>query len=224
MRIRPLHRWNVDAKEAVAIQKKLASKVRLRPLRKTPEIIAGTDLSFSGDFAFAGAVLLEYPSMKVVDEFVIKGKVPFPYVPGLLSFREAPLLLQLMEKVRPEPDLIFMDGQGIAHPRKLGLASHIGLFLNKPCIGCAKSRLTGHFREPGHNKGAWTPLLDDNGEPIGGALRSRNSCKPIFISPGHLTDINQSVEFSLACATRYRIPEPTRLAHLLVARFKRGQR
>ena len=221
MKINNLHAWDISIKDAPGIQKQLAGKVLLRGQRKTPEIVAGADISF-GKFssrAFAGVVLLKFPSMEVMGEFTAEGGLTFPYVPGLLSFREAPILLELFKKVCPDPDLIFFDGHGLAHPRKLGLACHMGLFLDCPAIGCAKSKLIGDYEEPEREKGSFSLLLDTDKNLLGAALRSREGCKPIFISVGHKIDLKTAVQRTLECTTRYRIPEPTRLAHNLVTKM-----
>ena len=223
MEIQNLHSWKVTPKEAVAIQNQLRDQVKIRRSRIKPKIIAGTDLSFSKNTskASAGIVLLDFSTLEVLGEFIQEGNVSFPYLPGLLSFREGPIYLNLFKKIFPEPDLIFLDGQGIAHPRGLGLGSHMGLFLNKPTIGCAKSKLVGNFDELGKTKGSWTSLKDDKGNTIGAVLRSREGCKPIFISVGHLTNLSQSIEWTLHCTTCYQIPEPTRRAHNLVTHYRR---
>jgi deoxyribonuclease V len=218
VKIKTLHPWNVPLKKAAEIQNVLAAKIRLKGSRKPPAIVAGADISFEkhSSHAFAGVVLLEFPSLKVVDEFTLADELTFPYIPGFLSFREAPILLKLFRKVRPAPDLIFFDGQGIAHPRKLGLACHMGLFLDRPAIGCAKTRLIGEYEEPGRKKGSFSDLLDKEHNVLGAVLRSRESCKPIFISVGHQINLDTAIQRTLECTTRYRIPEPTRLAHHLV--------
>lgn len=220
MRIKNLHRWDVSTREAREIQEQLAGRVVCKGGRKTPRIVAGADLSFANDLAYAGVILLTFPSLEVIGRFTRKARVRFPYIPGLLSFREAPLLLELFKTVRPAPELIFFDGQGLAHPRRLGLASHLGLFLDCPTIGCAKSRLIGTFREPGVEKGSVSDLLDDENKVIGAVVRSREGCKPIFVSVGHRIGLKTAARRTLQCATRYRIPEPTRLAHLLVKEFR----
>ncbi|MBI4389870.1 MAG: deoxyribonuclease V [Nitrospinae bacterium] len=222
MKIIPLHAWDVSPKEAVVIQDRLARQIVLEPRSAPPKIVAGADMAFdkAAGSGFAAVVLLRFPSLQPAGKFTVKGTVKFPYVPGLLSFREAPLLLKAFEQVEPAPDLIFFDGQGLAHPRKLGLASHLGLFLDCPTVGCAKSRLTGHYEEPGRGKGSSSPLVNDAGENLGAAVRTRDNCNPVYVSPGHKIDIDSAVRWTLQCTTRYRIPEPTRLAHNLVGEYK----
>lgn len=224
MKIHSLHRWDVTPKEAIDIQKGLAARVNTSSLlKRPPRFIAGADISLSQSRgpAYAGVVVLDADTLEVVAEYTQKGIIDFPYVPGLLSFREAPLLLQVFEQIDPAPDLIMLDGQGIAHPRRLGLASHLGLFLDCPAVGCAKSRLVGEHREPGKKKGAHTPLQGKNGETLGAALRTREGCKPIFVSAGHKIDLASAIEWVLRVSPRYRIPEPTRLAHNLVNRVRK---
>jgi len=223
MKVRSLHSWNVTSKEAQAIQRDLASRVELNPPLENPRWIAGADISLTRHSreAFAGIVVLNAQTLEIADEYFLRGSIDFPYIPGLLSFREAPLLLKLFQKVSTTPDLIFFDGQGVAHPRGLGLASHLGLFLNCPAIGCAKSRLTGSYREPGLKKGSQTRLLDNEDRTLGKVLRTRDGCKPVFVSVGHKIDLDSAVRWTLRCATRYRIPEPTRLAHIRVNTFRR---
>lgn len=225
MNIRPLHPWKVSSQQALSIQKELARQVSCdNRLLEEPQWIAGADISLTrGSLeAFAGIVVLNARTLEIAYEYFIKGMIEFPYIPGLLSFREAPLLLKLFKNVSPAPHLVFFDGQGVAHPRKLGLASHMGLFLNCPTIGCAKSRLTGTYREPGLRKGCRTRLIDRDNNTLGTVLRTRENCKPVFISVGHRIDLETAVRWSLKCTTRYRIPEPTRLAHIRVNDFRKS--
>lgn len=224
MKTLSLHPWKVKSQQALKIQKELAGQVsQENHLRTTPEWIAGADISMSvkSKEAFAGIVVLNARTLEIADEYFIKGKIDFPYIPGLLSFREAPLLLKLFKKVTPAPQLVFFDGQGVAHPRKLGLASHMGLFLNCPTIGCAKSRLIGAYREPGLKKGCRSRLVDPENNTLGTVLRTRENCKPVFISVGHQIDLETAARWTMKCTTRYRIPEPTRLAHIRVNDFRK---
>lgn len=223
MKIHNLHSWNVSSQEAILIQEKLAKQIEICPLKRIPKYIAGADIAFNNETsnAYAGIVILQYPTLEVVKEYTLEDEVLFPYIPGLLSFREAPILLRLFKKVTPAPDLILIDGQGIAHPRRLGLASHLGLFLNCPAIGCAKSRLIGSYQEPGFKKGSNSPLLDKQAESIGAVLRTKDQYKPIFVSIGHQIDLDNAIQWTLTCTAGYRIPEPTRLAHNLVVKTKK---
>jgi deoxyribonuclease V len=199
-----------------------------------PRVIVGLDCAFSGDGRriFAAAVVLRIVGSHTdksggpdsfefghVGTVTAEQKTRFPYIPGLLSFREAPVCLEAVEKLRRQPDLFMIDGQGVAHPRRLGLAAHLGLFFSKPTIGCAKSRLIGTYDEPGLEKGASSPLYDGN-EVIGAVVRTRSGVKPVFVSVGNKCRLEDAIRITLACATRYRIPEPTRLAHQAVGRLK----
>ncbi len=212
-----LHPWDVTPEEAVALQEKLRGLVRveadLGPVRR----VAGVDVSFRKERARAAVVLLSFPDLEVVEQALAEVPVPMPYIPGLLSFREGPAVLAAFERLTLWPDLVLFDGQGIAHPRRLGLASHMGLFLDLPSVGCAKSRLCGHYQEPGPDKGDWSPL-HDSGEVIGAVLRTRPGTRPLFVSPGHRVDLETAVHYVLACTTRYRLPETTRQAHRLAGR------
>lgn len=224
MKIHSHHSWKVTCPQATAIQKRLAHRVDRKNRLQTPQWVAGADISLTRESpeAFAGIVVLNARTLEIAEEYFIRGPIDFPYIPGLLSFREAPLLLKLFKKVSPAPQLVFFDGQGIAHPRRLGLASHMGLFLDCPTVGCAKSRLIGTHREPGVKKGCRARLKDDEGQTIGSVVRTRENCKPVFISVGHQIDLETAVRWTLKCTTRYRIPEPTRLAHNRVNAFRKS--
>jgi deoxyribonuclease V len=210
-------------REAVELQRELAEKVVLgdclpRPVRT----VAGVDVSYEkhGELFFAGVVVLSLPEFQVIEEVTASGRVTFPYIPGLLSFRELPVILDAFRALRTAPEAILVDGQGIAHPRGLGIASHLGLWLNLPTVGCAKSRLCGEHPEPGCKRGDMAPLLV-GGARAGVVLTTRDGVKPLYISPGHLTDIDSAARLTLACCARYRMPEPTRLAHHLTNRVRR---
>jgi deoxyribonuclease V len=227
--MRILHEWDLSYAEARQLQRELAGRVQVVPLQKEPRFIAGLDCAFSKDDKriFAAAVMLEVVDasgnsfeLKLVETVSAEQETRFPYIPGLLSFREAPVCLEAAGRLSREPDLYVIDGQGLAHPRRLGLASHLGLFVNRPTIGCAKSRLIGNFDEPGEEKGAWSPLRD-RGEVIGAVVRTRSRVKPVFVSVGHLCSLEDAIRITLACTTRYRIPEPARLAHQAVSRLRR---
>ncbi len=224
MKIRHLHVWDVSSQEAIQIQKELRSWLDLTTLPGTVRRVAGTDVSFSRKSGriWAGVVVLSFPELSKVEEQWIQDKVSFPYIPGLLSFRELPVLLKAIKKMESDPDLILCDGQGIAHPRGLGLASHLGLLVDRATIGCAKSRLVGDFSELGQQKGSYTPLWY-KGQTVGAVLRTRRGVKPLFISPGNRITLDESVEIVLACCRKYRMPEPTRQAHLLVSGLRRRQ-
>ncbi len=187
-------------------------------------LVAGADVSHNrfSSTLYAGVVVLSAENFSVVERRAAAAEVDFPYTPGLLSFREAPVLLQALAKLENVPDVVMCDGQGIAHPRRLGLASHVGLWLDRPCVGCAKSRLTGRYEEPGPEPGARSPLLDRGGAVIGSVVRTKARTQPVFVSPGHRIDLESSVRLVLSCCRGYRLPEPTRLAHLYVNDVRRG--
>jgi len=216
------HPWPASPKEAVALQRKLASRVSLRRYAGPMVTVAGVDVSFTrGDErVFGGVVVLRYPELVVVDEAWAVDTDAFPYIPGLLSFRELPVVLAAIDRLTKRPDVIICDGQGIAHPRRLGIASHLGLWLECPTIGCAKSRLVGEAEEPGAERGSATPLILD-GRRVGYLLRTRSNVKPVYVSPGHLISAAQARDVVLACARGFRLPETTRYAHNLVNRIRR---
>ncbi|HRZ86787.1 MAG TPA: deoxyribonuclease V [bacterium] len=224
MEIRRINRWDVTYSEAVEIQKVLQEEVVLAPVRKKVAIIAGADISYNkgDDRIYAGVVILSYPGFEIVEKHTAVAKAAFPYIPGLLSFREVPPLLEVFRMVETVPDVILCDGQGIAHPRRFGMASHLGLFLGLPTVGCAKSLLVGEFREPGRAKGRWSEL-SYHGETVGSAVRTREGVKPVFVSPGHLIDIPSARKMALAASASYRIPEPVRQAHILVNQLRKGK-
>jgi deoxyribonuclease V len=212
------HRWDLTPKEAMALQEKLRTRVeradRLGPVRR----VCGIDVGFeeNGAVTRAAVVLLSFPGLEPLESAVARRKTSFPYVPGLLSFREIPAVLDALDRLKTAPDLLLCDGQGIAHPRRCGLASHTGLVANLPSIGVAKTRLIGEHREPPDRRGAWTPLRDD-GETIGAVLRTRAGVKPLFVSIGHRVSLATAIRYVLACCTRYRLPETTRHAHRLAS-------
>lgn len=204
----------MDAGEAIALQRELAGRVLKGGGELKPRFIAGIDISVGRGQAMArgAVVVLSYPGLEMVAKSVVEGSLDFPYIPGLLSFRELPLALEAFRRLEIAPDLILVDGQGLAHPRRLGIACHLGLFLDRPTIGCAKSRLCGTHQEPGARAGdrAW---LVDGGEVIGAALRTRAGVKPVYVSIGHKIDLDAAIGWVLRCLGGYRLPEPTRLAH-----------
>ncbi|MEO5909804.1 MAG: deoxyribonuclease V [Pelobium sp.] len=209
--------------EAVALQNEMRKSINLTPLNKEIKLIGGADISFNKheDQVYAGIIVLEYPSMKIVSKTALTAIAKFPYISGLLAFREIPALLKVWEQLKQKPDVMILDGQGIAHERRMGIATHFGLLTDIPAIGCAKSKLTGNFNQPENKHFASSPLLYQS-ETIGFALRTKINCNPIYISPGHKISLEQSLEVVKNCSLKYRIPEPTRLAHLLVneARLK----
>jgi deoxyribonuclease V len=215
-----LHPWRMSAAKAGAIQETLRKKLTLKGNPGNIKLIAGADLSYPrfSSRAVAGIVVLSWPEMEVVETRTVWGTMRFPYVPGYLSFREGPLLLRAFERLRSDPSLLFFDGQGVAHPRGFGLANHMGLLLDRPSLGCAKSLLFGNAAEPGAEAGRRTALHALSGERIGTVLRTRKNVKPIYVSPGHRIGMKAATEWAYRMARGYRIPEPTRLAHLLVNR------
>ena len=221
METKKLHSWNLSYSQAVDLQKNLACKVQFNPLKKPPKLIAGLDCAFSkdGKKIIAAVVVLKLPDFVSVETTSALRKVTFPYIPGLLSFREAPVCIAAVEKLKAEPDVFIIDGQGIAHPRRLGLAAHLGLFFDKPTIGCAKSRLTGYFEDPPPEKGTYS-LLKDKDEVIGAVVRTRTDVEPVFISVGNKCRLDDAIKIALDCTTKYRLPEPTRLAHQLVSKLR----
>ena len=213
--IKQWHGRELEPRRAIELQKKLAGSVIARGSPGDVALIAAADISVNRQtrLATAAVVLCEYPSLDIVETVYAHRPLSFPYVPGLLSFREAPLTLAVCEKLALTPDLILVDGQGIAHPRRMGLAAHLGLFLNTPTIGCAKSRLCGNYDSPRDEPGSYSEIID-NGEVIGAALRTRLGVKPVYVSIGHKVDLQTAVYWVLECCRGYRLPEPTRLAHL----------
>ena len=222
MQVQHFHAWDVSPKEAIQIQQQLRAKVIPHGKVGTPNLVAGADVAFVDDTAVACVVVLSFPKLDVLETVVHKEKVTFPYIPGLLSFRETPALAQAFGKLRHEADLIFIDGQGLAHPRAAGIACHIGVILDRPTIGCAKSLLFGTYKEPKQARGSVSDLCDDGGGVIGAVVRTKDSVQPVFVSIGHKIDLAQAIELTLACGKGYRIPEPTRQADLLADRAKHG--
>jgi deoxyribonuclease V len=217
MRIFDLHPWDVTYREAIKIQEQLKGKVILGKIASSPNYIAGLDVSYEKGThrVWAGAVILGFPDMAVVEKRWAQREVCFPYVPGLLSFREIPALLDVLTQITVEPDVIFCDGQGVAHPRGLGIASHLGVILRKPTIGCAKSRLVGDCDPVGEWKGDYS-FLRYRGRIIGAVMRTRQGVKPLFVSPGYGVTLDDCIGMVLKMCPRYRIPEPIRQAHILV--------
>lgn len=216
MRIKKLHDFNVTVEQAICIQHELAQKIIPQGDIMNPRLIVGLDVSVrQPDEATAVAVVLNYPEFNLVETAIVKGKVEFPYIPGLLSFREIPLTLQACEQLTSTPDLVMVDGQGIAHPRRIGLAAHLGLFLDVPTIGCAKSPLFGNYQEPDDTRGSYNYITDNQDIIIGAVVRTKLKVKPLFISIGHKIDLSSAIRWVLQCCHGYRLPEPTRIAHLV---------
>jgi len=205
------HRWDVTGAEAHAIQHRLAPRVERETRLGEVRVIAGVDMS-AKDVARAAIVLLSYPDLATIEIARAERPLVFPYIPGLLSFREGPAVLAAFAQLRGTPDLVLFDGQGIAHPRRLGIGAHIGALLDLPSIGVAKSVLTGRGPEPGPAPGDWSPLTD-KGEVVAAALRTKRNVKPVYVSIGHRVDLPTAIHWVLACGRGYRLPEPTRRAH-----------
>ncbi|MCC8407478.1 deoxyribonuclease V [Mucilaginibacter sp. UR6-1] len=207
--------------EAVAYQHELRKQIQIKPLDTPIRAIAGADISFNKyeETVYAGIVVFSYPELKIIGNATAISRTSFPYISGLLAFREVPALLEAWNKLESKPDVIVLDGQGIAHERRLGIATHFGLVTGATTLGCAKSRLAGTYQEPGNAPMAESPLYH-KGEHVGVALRSKRNCNPLFISPGNNINIPQSVEVIKHCLRGYRIPEPTRQAHLLVNKIR----
>jgi deoxyribonuclease V len=212
------HSWNLTPSEAIALQQRLRSRVVRLGRPRAVRCVAGTDVGFErgGGVTRAAVVLLTFPGLELVDYAVARLPTRFPYVPGLLSFREIPALLAALGKLRAEPDLVLCDGHGYAHPRRFGIASHLGVYTGIPSIGVAKSRLVGEHGQPMQRRGAWVPLTD-RGETIGAVLRTRPYTQPVYVSIGHRVSLPLAVRYALACATQYRLPETTRWAHRLAS-------
>ncbi|PJJ79576.1 deoxyribonuclease V [Mucilaginibacter auburnensis] len=207
--------------QAIAYQHELRKQINICPLEKQITNIAGADISFNkySDVVYAGIVVFSYPDLKVIGTSTAVGKTKFPYISGLLAFREVPALLEAWQNLKTKPDLLVLDGQGTAHERRTGIATHFGLIADVPTIGSAKSRLWGRFEEPIDQPFAQSPMFDKS-ELVGIALRSKRNCNPIYISPGHKVSMEQSVEIIKNCIRGYRIPEPTRQAHNLVNKIR----
>jgi deoxyribonuclease V len=220
MRLPPLpNRWNVTPKRAIAIQKMLADRVRIEPLAVPVRLVAGADVTYATakEACIAGIVVWDIERREVIETVVARRRSEFPYVPGLLSFREVPVVLAAVRRLKNTPDVFMLDAQGFAHPRRFGLACHFGVCVDRPSIGCAKSRLCGDHEGPASRRGARAPLMLD-GEAIGTVLRTRDGVKCVYVSIGHRVTLDDAVRVVLACSGGYRLPEPTRLAHQLVTR------
>lgn len=214
MEIPELHSWDFDYRNARILQTKLRTRLNLNPLSSNIRTVAGCDVSNEkgGNRFTAAVVVLSFPDFSIIEESCAHCTVDFPYVPGLLSFREMPPLLAAWRKIECAPDLVYCDGSGMIHPRRFGLACHLGLWLGIPTIGCAKNLLCGDYETPGSRRGEWAKVYLD-GEAVGAAVRTRADTKPMFISPGNLLSLEQSVQFTMEACPKYRLPEPIRAAH-----------
>jgi deoxyribonuclease V len=224
MNVEGLHGFDLSPAEARRLQEELASRVVAGPALDLDGVryVGGADVSTAGDRAYATVVVLEFPALTLVEVRGFEAPLRFPYVPGLLSFRELPPVVGALEKVETAVDALILDAQGLAHPRRMGLASHLGIFIDVPTVGCAKSRLVGSYEEPGREKGSATDLVH-RGEVVGKVLRTRDGVSPVYVSVGDGIDLGSSVELVLACCTKYRLPESTRQAHNAAGRLRRGE-
>jgi deoxyribonuclease V len=243
MHYEKLHAWDLKPTEAVQLQKQLSRQVRVEPLTRQVKLVAGCDISFNkfSDIVYAGIIVLRLPELEVADRATAVTRVDFPYVPGLLSFRETPALLEAWQRLNTAPDLVMLDGQGLAHPRRFGIACHFGLLTGRPTLGCAKSVLVGKYDEPGETAGSYS-LMEHKGETVGAAVRTKDKVAPVFVSVGNLIDLEGAIDLTLKCVkgyapessaalfesaprtkSKYRIPEPTRLAHNMVNALRRGE-
>lgn len=216
------HRWDITPQEAIAIQKQFSDSVKIQKLEQPIQYVGGADIAFNkeNNTVFAAIVVLRYADMTVVSQASIKTEITFPYIPGLLSFRELPALLEVWDRLPIKPDVMMMDGQGLAHPRRFGEACHFGLWTDCPTFGCGKTRLLGNYEQLADAKGSTAEMLD-KGEVIAKAVRTQNKINPVYISVGHKITLDEAVQIALNCAPKYRIPEPTRQADMLVNRLRR---
>lgn len=223
MQISSFHAWDVTPQQAIQIQRQIREKIIPRGKLGSVRLVAGADVAYDKErkITYAAVVVLVMKDLTIVETSMATLPTIFPYIPGLLSFREAPALCKALKNVRSEPDILFIDGHGLSHPRAAGIASHIGLLIDRPVIGCAKSVLVGSYHEPDQPRGSRSYLLNKNRQIIGAAVRTRDRTKPVFVSVGHRLDLKEAIRLTLCCGKGYRIPEPTRQADLLVEKFKR---
>ncbi len=222
MRPKLRSRWSLTPRQAVRVQQKLRARVILKDRFAAPRTVAGADLAFdpATQTAFAGVIVYRYPQMEEIERRMARAPLRFPYVPGLLSFREIPILARAFARLKTQPDLLLVDGHGLAHPRRFGIACHLGVLFDIPTIGCGKSVLVGEFREPGRRAGSVSPLID-KGERVGMALRTREGVHPIFVTQGHRVSLTSAVGLVRRCADGFRIPKPTREADHYVRDLRR---
>lgn len=220
MHIKPLHKWDLNPKAAIALQRELAScLISDRPLVLDQiRVVAGVDVSVKGGLACAAVVVMSYPDLTILETASAQRDATYPYIPGLLAFREGPVVMEAMGRISSEPEVFLFDGMGQIHPRKLGIAAHLGLWLGRPTIGCGKSHYIGEFQMPARKKGNRQALVHQ-GEQLGIVLRTRTGVKPVYVSVGHLCEIESAVALTLACTTKYRLPEPIRAAHKAAGRM-----
>ena len=225
MQVHRFHSWKVTPQKAIQIQEQLRGKVISQGRVVRPRLVAGADVAFdkTSDWVYACVVVLSFPNMEVVEVALHQDYTLFPYLPGLLSFREAPPLLCAFKKLHHTPDVIFIDGHGLSHPRAAGIACHIGVLLDRPVIGCAKSVLIGTYADLARSRGAVSYVYSHEGHVVGAAVRTRDNVRPVFVSIGHRIGLGPAIRLTLLCGKGYRIPEPTRQAHLLAEGAKRSK-
>jgi deoxyribonuclease V len=223
MEFATLHSWDLDPTDARALQSELATRVDVSTPLPDWQTLAAADVSYNkySDWLYAAVIVVRADTLEPIERVGLVGKATFPYIPGLLSFREAPVVLEVFRKLKNRPDVVLCDGNGIAHPRRIGLASHLGLWLDLPTIGCAKSLLCGTYAELGPERGARSPLID-RGDVVGSVVRTRARVSPVYVSPGHRCDLESAVAVTLACAVKYRLPAPARMAHDYVNELRRA--
>jgi deoxyribonuclease V len=222
MKIKRNHKWQVTPREAIEIQHRLQKRICISSFSGKVCLVAGADASFSrhSDTVHGAVCILAFPDFELIEKRTATLKLRFPYIPGLLTFREGPVLLKCFEKLQNLPDVILFDGQGIMHPRRMGIAAHLGVLLDIPSVGCAKSRLYGEFKEPAGSRGSYEYVRDRDGKIIGACLGTREKVKPVFVSVGNRINLSKAIDIVLRSCPKYRIPEPLRCAHTLAGTKK----
>jgi deoxyribonuclease V len=221
LRVRSLHPWHVDYASALRIQERLRGQIVRRGGPKNVRLIAGADVSYdkSDDRFYSAVIVMSFPQLDIIEQVTVTGVATFPYIPGMLTFREGPIMLDAFHRLKHISDLVIFDGQGVAHPREFGLASHLGLLLGLPSIGCAKTRLCGECAEPAANASSCAPLTYE-GKRVGMVVRTRARVKPVFVSAGHRISLARAVGWVLKSCRGFRLPEPTRQAHIMVNKLR----
>ncbi|KPK97404.1 MAG: hypothetical protein AMJ95_09195 [Omnitrophica WOR_2 bacterium SM23_72] len=218
MELKNIHPWNLRPRQAIKLQQGLRKKIILKKLNSNVKLIAAADAAFKKGRAIGAVAVFSYPELEMVESVRKSAKISYPYIPGLLTFREGPVLEKCFRALKSEPEVIMFDGQGLAHPRHMGIATHLGLLLDKPTIGCAKTRLCGRYTQPKVKRGAFSYLLDKRKRKIGVVLRTKYGVRPVFVSAGYKIDLRSSMAIILRCAKKFRIPEPLRIAHQMTSR------
>ncbi|MCX7926941.1 MAG: endonuclease V [Candidatus Omnitrophica bacterium] len=220
MQLKSHHSWTVSPQQAIRLQEKLRIKIRLKKLNALPKFIAAADVAFKQKMAYGAVAVFSYPDLCLIETIQKTATITFPYIPGLLTFREGPVLEKCFRALQSDPQVIIFDGQGIAHPRNMGIATHFGILLNKATIGCAKSWLFGTYTEPPRRQGTFSLLIDSNKRKIGAVLRTKDNVKPAFVSVGNRIDLESSIKIILECCRGFRIPEPLRVVHQMTLQEK----